>query len=396
MGGVDGWPAVTYEEWDWAPAAYAPRSLRDLTRRTYSAAVLPPIAAAPVALDGPTRTLAGEATAEIVRFDQDVAGALAPFEALLLRSESVASSRIEHLTASAKAILMAEAGDTSRRNATAIAGNVAAMRKAIDDATTPSAETVLNVHATLLGKTDPHIAGRWRDEQVWIGGRSSSPHGADFVPPHHTRVKADIADLMEFLDRSDILPFEQVLIAHAHFESIHPFPDGNGRTGRALLHAWLRTTELITAATVPISAGLLTDTDAYFAALTAYRQGDLNRIVQVGAEATFRAVANGRWLAEEVQAAQQRWRASLRDVRADALAHRLIETLPHHPLIDGPWVEATFEVSRPVANNAIKTLSQRDILTRANAGTRFRKWVAVDITAALDSFAERSGRRSLA
>lgn len=179
---------------------------------------------------------------------------------------------------------------------------------------------------------------------------------------------------MEFLDRSDILPFEQVLIAHAHFESIHPFPDGNGRTGRALLHAWLRTTELVTAATVPISAGLLTDTDAYFAALTGYREGDLNRIVRVGAEATFRAVAKGRWLAGEVQAAQQRWRESLRGVRADALA----------------------QVSRPVANNAIETLSQRDILARANAGTRFRKWVAVDITAALDSFAERSGRRSLA
>ncbi|CAN5492771.1 hypothetical protein BH23ACT9_BH23ACT9_25370 [soil metagenome] len=67
-----------------------------------------------MALDGPTRTLAGEATAEIVRFDQDVAGALAPFEALLLRSESVASSRIEHLTASANAMALTSSHHTTQ------------------------------------------------------------------------------------------------------------------------------------------------------------------------------------------------------------------------------------------------------------------------------------------
>jgi Fic family protein len=317
-----------------------------------------------------------------------------PFEALLLRSESAASSQIEQLTASAKAVLMAEAGDESRSNARGIAANTAAMRRAIASADNLSGEAIIEMHRELLAESAPDIVGHWRDQQVWIGGRLTSPHQATFVPPHHSRVPAAIDDLVAFVSRADVAVFEQALLAHAQFETIHPFPDGNGRTGRALLHALLRAKGLSHSATVPISAGLLADTSAYFDALSAYRRGEPDLIVQLGAEATFLAIQNARTLASDVAAIQERWREAVAHIRSDALAHRLINTLLASPLVYGRDLEERFGVSAPTANAAITALVEAKVLSRANGGLRFRRWIAQDLATALDDFAARSKRRS--
>jgi Fic family protein len=95
-----------------------------------------------------------------------------------------------------------------------------------------------------------------------------------FNPPHHDHVPVLIDDLVAFARRTDIPLLTQAAVAHAQFETIHPFPDGNGRTGRALIHSMLRGHGLTHNVTVPVSAGLLTDTSAYFDALTAYREGE--------------------------------------------------------------------------------------------------------------------------
>ncbi len=88
-----------------------------------AAAVVPAIADLDVHIDADAARSANIITAEIARFDSDIDARFAPFATLLLRSESAASSQIENLTARAKAILMAEAGDASRPNATIIASN---------------------------------------------------------------------------------------------------------------------------------------------------------------------------------------------------------------------------------------------------------------------------------
>ena len=132
----------------------------------------------------------------------------------------------------------------------------------------------------MLGAQDPSSAGRWRTEQVWIGGDGYSPHRQSFIPPHHEHIPALIADLLAFARRTDVPLLTQSAIAHAQFETIHPFTDGNGRTGRALIHAMLRGPGLTRNVTVPVSAGLLTDTAAYFEAFTAYRAGNPEAIVE--------------------------------------------------------------------------------------------------------------------
>ena len=185
-----------------------------------------------------------------------------------MRSESAASSKIENLTASARAIAQAELTGHAGGNASVIVSNDQAMRAALELAGQIDGHTILQMHDALLGPTQPDIAGRWRDQQVWIGGGHASPHDAMFVPPRHERVPAAIEDLIGFIDRDDVPVLAQAALAHAQFATIHPFPDGNGRTGRALIHAELRKRRLTRNVTVPVSAGLLVDTDACFEALT--------------------------------------------------------------------------------------------------------------------------------
>lgn len=229
---------------------------------------------------------------------------IAPFAALLLRSESAASSRIENLTASARAIaeaeLPGEGGGT--RNAAEIVANTRAMAAAITLADNIDADAILAMHDALMADHAPAIAGQWRTEQVWIGGGHYGPAGALFVPPRHEVVAAAIDDLITFTKRDDIPALIHIAIAHAQFETIHPFPDGNGRTGRAVVQAMLRHKGLTRQVTVPVSAGLLVDTDRYFDALTAFRAGDAAPIVERMSEASVLAVQNGRQLVSELRA----------------------------------------------------------------------------------------------
>lgn len=200
-------------------------------RTENKAAVTPEIADQQVTLDAEITAASDDAAVEVARFATEVGHEVAPFAAVLLRSESAASSRIEDLTASARAIAEVELSGPGGRNASMVVANQRAMSAAIELSSCIDAAAILAMDATLLGHTEPDIAGRWRDQQVWIGGSDLGPHGAMFVPPSHHRVPAAIDDLITFMGRDDIPTLAHAALAHAQFETIHPFPDGNGRTG---------------------------------------------------------------------------------------------------------------------------------------------------------------------
>ena len=233
--------AVSYElcEWDEDPVPGMTRAERAHLGRPYRAAVPAVIAHADVELDAALIADADEATIALARFDAEVGAQVAPFAAVLLRSEAASSSQIENLSASARAITEAEVVP-GRGNAAVIVGNTSAMQAAIALADRLDPDAILTMHEALMRSSAPRIAGHWRQEAVWIGGRGSTPHSADFVAPHHSRVPAAIEDLCAFLARDDLPVLAQAAIGHAQFETIHPFPDGNGRAGRALLQAFLR------------------------------------------------------------------------------------------------------------------------------------------------------------
>ena len=388
-----GWPSIEYEDRGWESAIDIPRRWQSTYSGPYRAAVVPEICPLQLVMPAATSALADEATAELVRFDAEMGSEIAPFGAILLRTESAASSRIEHLTASAKAVALAELGDTSRRNATEVVANTSAMTAAIALADRLDAPAILAMHSALMGEHNPEIAGRWRSAQVWIGSSNYGPHTASFVPPHHDRVVAAIDDLVRFMQRDDLPVLTQAAIAHAQFETIHPFPDGNGRTGRAIVHCLLRSKRLTRQMTIPISAGLLTDTERYFDALNAYRDGDPQPIVERFAEASFDSLVNGRELVAELSAIRNAWSEAITS-RRQATVWRSLDVVFQHPVLDNALLMRTLDVSAMGAEAAISELVELGALTEITGGRRNRRYASLPVLAALDAFAERSGRRS--
>lgn len=388
------WPPVAHETLPWVstlPTEYLTRRQRAELRPTFEATVPPSIAEAPWTPPAPLLADLDDITAEISRFDAESPLALAPYAGLLLRSEAAASSRIEHLTASARAILAAEVGDRSRRNATEIAQNTAALVEAIEPASEPDAAALLSMHATLLGGVDPQ-AGQWRREQVWVGGSDLGPFGAVHVGPTAERVPGLIEDLVVFMRRDDLPVLAHAALAHAQFETIHPFADGNGRTGRVLVHTMLHRAGVTRRLTVPVSAGLLQDTESYFRALTAYREGEIEPIIARFTEAAFAGVGNGRALVSDLQSVTHGW-LDVVTARRHATVWRVLPVLAEQPAVTVPYLQRRLDVSQPAAQHAVDQLLDAEILTPTSAGRRNRVWVAQEIVDALDGFAARARRR---
>jgi fido (protein-threonine AMPylation protein) len=386
---------VTYEPLPWTSEYELPATSRRERRKRhgpYEAAVPPEIARARFELPGELAAEIEEASAQLARFDGLMGGEIAHFSAVLLRSESAASSRIENLTASARAIAEAELGTGDRKNAAEIVANTRTMVAALAPAGTINSPSILTMHRALVSETDPVNAGRWRTEQVWIGGGNLGPHLAMFVPPHHERVPGAIDDLMKFIARDDLPVLVQAAVAHAQFETIHPFTDGNGRTGRALVQAMLRHGELTANVTVPVSAGLLSDTAAYFDALTAYRVGDPFPIVSAFARAAFKGVGNGRLLVDELRDIRLRWQEIVK-VRSDSAAWRVADLILRMPVVNARVIAEELGLDAGNVHRVIAPLLDAGILAMSRDVKRNQVWRSAEVLAALDAFASRAGRR---
>ncbi|MGH3981901.1 MAG: Fic family protein, partial [Pseudonocardiaceae bacterium] len=159
----------------------------------------------------------------------------------LLRSEAIASSRIEGMQVTPQQLALAELAQSEQlatvsftRNAALVANNITTLRKAASDlATAPSitAEGIDDLHHALL--PDEQHRGQ-RTVQNWIGGLD-----AQFVPPPPEHVGALMDDLVQYTTGGTHAALIQAALVHAQFETIHPYTDGNGRVGRALIHTVL-------------------------------------------------------------------------------------------------------------------------------------------------------------
>ena len=390
------WPALGEEQRPWISRFNSDdltMAQRERVRLPYSVAVVPPIADLPVSISGDLAADADEAAQLLTRFDAEVGPGGLPFASILLRTESASSSEIEHLTSGARAIAEAELGERETGNAAQIVRNVRTMEAALALADDIDGQSIITMQSALLGSVAPELTGRWRDEQVWIGGGSLSPHLADFVPPHQERVPAAMNDLVTFMGRLDIPVLAHVAIAHAQFETIHPFPDGNGRTGRAIVQAMLRHGEVTTNITVPVSAGLLHDVEGYYDALTSYRRGDIGPIVAAFARAAGYAVINGRQLVRDIKGIQSSWDDKMRGLRSDAAARRLAVLAIAHPVLNYELVARELAIAPSTALRGLEALVDRAVLRPANSKRRNRIWLAEPVLNSLDDFAARAGRR---
>lgn len=390
------WPPLESEQHPWVSRFNSDdltRAQRDRVREPYSSAIVPQIAELSIVLPGDLASEIDEATQLLTRFDAEVGPGGLPFASILLRTESASSSEIENLTSGARAIAETELGERETGNAAQIVRNVRAMEAALSLADKIDGESIIAMQTALLGLFAPDLTGQWRDEQVWIGGSSLSPHLADFVPPHQDRVPVAMDDLVSFIGRVDIPALAQVAIAHAQFETIHPFPDGNGRTGRAIVQAMLRHGQVTTHIAVPVSAGLLHDVKEYYNALTAYRRGELRPIITAFTRAAGYAVVNGRQLIRDIGSIETDWEDKMRGLRSDAAARRVSALAIAHPVLNSDIIIRELSVAPPTVFRALDALVKRGVLEAANSQRRNRIWLAEPVLNALDDFAARAGRR---
>jgi len=356
-------------------------------------------------LDGDVAADVADAEAAVHRLNESSV-TLADTEALarlLLRAESVASSYIEGLVIGGRRLLRAEAarslGDTPGDvTAEAVLGNIEAMTWAVDTlAAAPEVtlDGLLEVHRLLLqGTRLAEYAGSVRTQQNWIGGSSYNPCSAAFVPPPPDHVHELLADLCEFANTDDLPTLAQAAVAHAQFETIHPFIDGNGRTGRALIHVILRRRGLAPRMVPPISLVLATWSDSYIQGLTATRyrgradssaaHDGLNRWIALFATATRRAVDDALDFERRIGQVKQRWRASLGRVRAGSAAALLVDALPGAPILTVTAAADRIGRSYQATNEAIRRLEEAGVVRQVTVGKRNR---AYEAKAVIDTFA---------
>jgi len=143
--------------------------------------------------------------------------------------------------------------------------------------------------------------------------------------------------------------------------------------------------------TVPVSAGLLADTSAYFDALTFYRAGQISPIVTQFAQATFRALTNGRRLVDDLRGIRRRW-SDIISARSDSAIWRLADLLIRRPVLNAQTVAQELAIDGRNVTRYIRPLIEVGVLVESQR-RRNQLWRSPEVLAALDGFAARAGRR---
>jgi len=353
-----------------------------------------------ISLDGEVAADVADAEAAITRLNLE-ATVLVDTEALarlLLRAESVASSRIEGLEVGPRRLLRAEVArelgeEPSDVTAIEVLGNIDAMASTVQSlgAGDPiTVERILDFHRRLLvGTRLDEYVGRTRTKQNWIGGRDYNPCSAEYVPPPPELVDNLLADLCAFCNDDSLPAVVQAALAHAQFETIHPFADGNGRTGRALIHLILRRRGLAQRVLLPVSLILATWARDYVEGLTAtrYRGPATSKQARDGinlwmgrfAGACRRAVDDALSFEVRAQEINTQWRRQLGTIRAKSATDLLLSALIGAPVLTVNSAAALIGRSFPQTNVAIQRLAEAGILAQVNVGRRNRAFEAADV-----------------
>lgn len=397
-------PPTTREQHHWHAQSDGMTSRRRLAAGSgpYESALPPLIADLELSIPPALAADLDEATAALSRFDDyarislgSASVSLGPMSSILLRTESASSSQIEQLTAGARQLALAELDQSTSQNARLVVGNVRAMEAALDLADRLDEGAILTMQRILVAEQpgSERYAGRYRDTLVWVGTSAVTPIGAGHIAPQAEHISPAMSDLIQFMNRLDLPVLLQAAIAHAQFETIHPFEDGNGRTGRALIHALLKTRGLVTTTTAPLSAGLLKKTSAYFEALTSYRNGDAAPLVTCFTEAALFAASSGSLLVDDLSAELEASARAMQGLRRQASAWKVLPHLVAHPVINAPFLERHLGFNQVTAQRALAQLVDRGVIKERSGLKRNRVYQHEGILRVLDAYAQQLRRR---
>jgi Fic family protein len=366
----------------------------DRTMREVEVSLPPAIADSDTRL--PSHLLADMEAAlrEITALDAEHAAGLGALGTLLLRTECVASSRIEEIDAGVDDYARALHGMKANPSATSmvaattatdvlLAKVTATRRIDVDDLTAAHRELMRN------DPTDGDYAGRVRDMQNWIGGSKYSPRDALYVPPPPETVGGYLQDLIGYTNRDDIPALTQAAIAHAQFESIHPFTDGNGRIGRALINAVLRRRSVTSNVVVPLASALVAHRDRYFDDLAAYRNGDPEPLLHSFTAGSRIAASESRRTAGHLAAIPEQWRELTGPVRSHSAAAKIMASLVAVPVITAEDVADRLGLSTSRAYAAIERLHESGVIRPLTSRKRNQVWGAALVLDELDALGAR-------
>ncbi|GGR72920.1 Fic family protein [Nocardioides luteus] len=388
-------------ESDWPPHTYATRPYRQRTPRGPRAdrmlrevtVALPPyIADLDLVLERPVAAMTTASAGALRHLDLVHGRTMAELNHLQLRTEAIDSSKIEHVEASLADYGRALLGIGANASAVSMASATQAMERLIQEADTSrkiTSDAILRAHGDLFARHPDEAAGagRFRTVQNWVGGSDYSPRDTMHVPPPPETVVEYIEDLVAFANRDDLAPIAQAAIVHAQFESIHPFIDGNGRIGRALIHAVLRRRRASRHLTVPIASALVAHRDRYFAALHDYRAGTPATIIAMLAASTTIATTESWKTAEALESIRQGWGKTAGSPRPGSAAYRLLDLLTAEPILNAGLVTEQLGVEDP--QGTIDGLERVGVLSRIKRTRRSPVWVAPAVLAEVEDLSAR-------
>lgn len=312
--------------------------------------------------------------------------------------EAAGSSEIEGIIPSPRRLAHAQVSGVGERPALAVLSNIAAVSKALEIGLAAGALTVDDICAVHIALTEelPYYPradfppGEIRTTQNWIGGGGRAPLmddvgparlGVKFVPPGPELVEPLLEDLLAFAARTDLPRVPQAAVFHARFEEIHPFADGNGRTGRALVHAlWAKQGLLTRHVTIPLSSRLARHAHDYEMALREFQHHEHPNgegldvaalpIVAQFLNATSEALTRAAEMTHQLNVVLRGWLERVKPQRG-SFAERLLANLPAHPIVETRSLAERYGVTQRQAARVVRDLEREGILVRSKiAGLR--------------------------
>lgn len=389
------WPRHRHEARAWQQGSRG-GAKEDRMLRKITVSLPPMIADQDLTLDSYLATDVESAMREISKLDATHGAELEALGVLLLRTESVASSKIEAVEASLDDYARALHGIRTNSSAVSMVAATAALDTMINKVNRHDQielAAITSAHGVLMhdDPSEAPYAGRLRTVQNWIGGSNHSPRGALYVPPPPATVPDYMADLLTFANRDDLPALAQAAIAHAQFESIHPFTDGNGRIGRALINTVLRRRGATTHVVVPLASALVARRDRYFDLLNAYREGDVRPLIAIFAESSRIAATESQVTAGRLSEIPGEWRAMVK-ARAGSAAAQLLAELPARPILSSEDALAIIDGPRSSVFAAINRLHEASVLRPLTDRKREQVWGASLILDELEDLSIRIGQ----
>jgi Fic family protein len=348
--------------------------------RAFIPAPLPPNP--PLAFDSQLATVLAKASTALGRLDGVAATLPNPelFVAMYVRREAVLSSQIEGTQSTLDDVLAYEI-DPERanlpRDIDEVVNYISAMNYGLRRLETLplSLRLLREIHGRLMTGTrgGSKSPGQFRETQNWIGG-TRGLIDATFVPPPPDEMRAALGDLERFLHESGGLdPLIVAALAHAQFETIHPFLDGNGRIGRLLVTFLLCHEKVLQRPVLYLSHYLKQHRASYYDRLMAIRmtgdwEGWLRFFLTGVGDVAREAEQTARHIVQLREDIRQRAQAQ----RMSASAFRLLDHLFQQPIINVNAAKDHLKVSYVAANGLIRELCELGVLSEVTGGSRNR------------------------